>query len=564
MKPIIILFILVQIIHFAGTWKLYVKAGRKAWEAAVPVYNAFVLTKIINRPWWWVLLLFVPVINLLMFPSFWVETVRSFGREKTTDVILAVLTLGFYIFYLNYSDDVTYLKDRQLKPYTKAGEWVTSIVFAVIAATLVHNYFMRPYTIPTPSLEKSLLVGDYLFVSKFHYGARIPMTALSLPMVHDTMPFPVKFRSYSTAVELPYMRLPGLQKIKRNEIVVFNWPADTVRFFRDRSGIHVDKPLDKRSNYVKRCVGIPGDELEIKDARIYINGNPTVMPDRAEIQRFYTVETKEFLSNAMIKKWNLWKEFKYRFYATGVANFNRLMQNPAFARIIKNKEYKDSIVEFESYYRMKPGEVRSLGIKALNKVTMNLTDGLAEKLKTYPGVTRVEVQSVPKGHYNPAIFPHSPAYPWSTDNFGPIRIPAKGETVALTPENLPLYRRIISEYEHNDLKVEGDKILINGKPADSYTFQQDYYWMMGDNRNNSEDSRFWGFVPFDHVVGKPVFIFWSVEQSDKPLMKRIRWDRVFTTVHGTGKRVSYLPHFIVFLVLWQVVSFLRKRRKAAS
>ena len=561
---ILILFIVIQVIHFAGTWKLYRLAGRKAWEAVIPVYNAYVLTKIIRRPWWWVILLFIPVINLLMFPAFWVETLRSFGKEKTSDVILAVLTLGFYIMILNYNKDTVYLKERQLKPHTKAGEWVTSIVFAVIAATIVHNYIMRPYTIPTPSLEKSLLVGDYLFVSKFHYGARIPMTLLSLPMVHDTMPFPTKFKSYSTALELPYMRLPGLQKIKRNEIVVFNWPADTVRFFRDRSGIHVDKPVDKRSNYVKRCVGIPGDDLEIKDAHIYINGQPTLMPDRTKIQRFYTVTFKEYPSLSYLRRIGLSKEFKFRFYQTDIPTFTQLMTNPAFGRIIKQKIPHDSLMEFESYYTFKPNEVKRLKLKPQNKVTMNLTDKLVEELKNNKGIASVELQSTPKGTYNPAIFPHSPDYPWSTENYGPVHIPAKGETVALNMKNLPLYKRIIDVYENNDLEVEGDQILINGKLADSYTFKQDYYWMMGDNRNNSEDARFWGFVPFDHVVGKPVFIWWSVEQSDKPLMQRIRWDRVFTTVHGEGERVSYLIPFVILVILWQVLSFVIKRRKSAS
>ena len=176
----LLLFILaVQIIHFAGTWKLYQKAGRQAWEAAIPVYNAVILMKIINRPWWYTILLFVPIVNLIMFPVIWVETLRSFGRNSNTDTLLGVVTLGFYIYYINYSVDVTHIPDRSLQPRTVAGEWISSILFAVVAATLVHTYFMQPFTIPTSSLEKTLLVGDYLFVSKFHYGARTPMTPIS-------------------------------------------------------------------------------------------------------------------------------------------------------------------------------------------------------------------------------------------------------------------------------------------------------------------------------------------------------------------------------------------------
>ena len=183
-----IFFLIIQVIHFLGTWKLYVKAGRNAWEAAIPVYNGIVLMQIIKRPKWWIILLFIPIINLLMFPVIWVETIRSFGRNSKMDTILVILTLGFYIYYVNYILDVAYIEDRSLHPKTGAGEWVSSIVFAIIAATLVHTYFMQPYTIPTSSLEKTLLVGDFLFVSKFHYGARTPMTTVAAPMVHDTIP----------------------------------------------------------------------------------------------------------------------------------------------------------------------------------------------------------------------------------------------------------------------------------------------------------------------------------------------------------------------------------------
>ena len=191
----LIFILILQLVHFLGTWKLYIKAGRKAWEAGVPIYNAIVLMKIINRPWWWTILLFIPIVNLIMFPVVWVETIRSFGRNSTTDTVLVLLTLGLYIYYINYTQDVTYIEDRSLKPRTSAGEWVSSILFAVVAATIVHTYFMQPYTIPTSSLEKTLLVGDFLFVSKFHYGARVPMTTLAAPMVHDTLPV-VKTKSH--------------------------------------------------------------------------------------------------------------------------------------------------------------------------------------------------------------------------------------------------------------------------------------------------------------------------------------------------------------------------------
>ncbi|HHC80873.1 MAG TPA: signal peptidase I, partial [Flavobacteriia bacterium] len=281
----LLFFLLIQVIHFFGTWKLYVKAGRKAWEAAVPVYNAIVLMQIINRPKWWVILLFIPIINLFMFPVIWVETIRSFGKNSTIDTVLVLITFGFYIYYVNYMLDVEHVKGRSIKPKTGTGEWVSSIIFAIIAATLVHTYFMQPYTIPSSSLEKTLYIGDFLFVSKFHYGARVPMTTIAAPMVHDTIPL-LKTKSYlfsddfskrktawANKFQLPYFRLPGLQKIQRNDIVVFNQPADTLLdmndFYPDRNYY---KPIDKKTNLVKRCVAIAGDSLEIRDGYVYING----------------------------------------------------------------------------------------------------------------------------------------------------------------------------------------------------------------------------------------------------------------------------------------------------
>lgn len=515
-----IFFLLIQVIHFIGTWKLYQKAGRQAWEAIVPIYNAYVLTKIINRPWWWVILLFIPVINLMMFPAFWVETVRSFGKEKSIHVLLAVFTLGFYILYLNYFEDVKYQEKRQLRAFTKIGIFITDVVFAVIAATIVHNYFIRPYTIPTSSLEKSLLIGDYLFVSKFHYGARVPMTPLALPMVHDTLPISrkrgLKFKSYVKDVSLPYMRLPALQKVKRNDIVVFNWPVDTVRYFFDTSDIHVYKPIDKKSNYVKRCVAIPGDSLSIKDGYVYINGERTKLPDRAKTQYYYYVDTGG-------KRLNL-----QRF--------------------------------IEEYHITEGGQLKD------GRLMLNLTEEAADYLKSVKTIKSVTRKIDTIGKYNSRVFPHDPQYPWTVDNFGPIYLPKKGDQVALNEESMPFYKRIIETYENNDLTIDGDTYYINGEEMDTYTFKQNYYWMMGDNRHNSEDARFWGYVPQDHIVGKPVFIWFSIEKKDprnpKSFFQRIRKERVFTTVNGSGEPKSYLVHSLIGIALiWGFFAWKKRRKK---
>ena len=518
-----IFFLLLQVIHFLGTWKLYVKAGRKAWEAAIPIYNAIVLMQIIKRPKWWVILLFIPIINLLMFPVVWVETIRSFGKSSRLDTILVILTLGLYIYYVNYMLDVEYIEDRSLTPRTGAGEWISSITFAIIAATLVHTYFMQPYTIPSSSLEKSLLIGDFLFVSKFHYGARVPMTTIAAPMVHDTIPI-IKKKSYlfsddfsnrKTSLlnkfQLPYLRLPGFQKIERNEIVVFNQPADTLL---DMNDFHPDrnyyKPIDKKTNLVKRCVGIPGDSLEIRNGYVFINGKRTVLPDRAKPQ--------------------------YNFYVnTGGQSINQ-------ASLTKRYNVREG-------GRMQDGNYR-----------FTLTDTEAARITKNPAVKSVTKSIQPKGS-DGNVFPHIPSLGWNTDNFGPIYIPQKGKTVELTSESLPFYKRIITEYEKNTLIVNGDEILINGKDVSTYTFKQDYYWMMGDNRQNSLDARYWGYVPFDHVVGKPVFIWFSWETNEKGINK-VRWNRMFTTVGGSGEPVSYLYYFLGALGLWFVYDFLRKRKKA--
>ena len=226
----LIFFLIVQVVHGLGTWKLYKSAGYKSLYSFIPIYNGLILLKIVRRPWWWIFLFFIPIVNLLIFPVVWVETSRSFGKNSTIDTWLSIISLGFFIYSINYSEKAEYIVDRDLNPGTGMGEWISSIIFAVILATIVHTYFIQPYIIPTGSLEKTLLVGDFLFVSKFHYGARVPQTAVSFPMVHDTI-VGTGIRSYLNKPQIPYFRLPGFEKIKRNEIVTFSWPADTVRKF---------------------------------------------------------------------------------------------------------------------------------------------------------------------------------------------------------------------------------------------------------------------------------------------------------------------------------------------
>jgi signal peptidase I len=527
----LIFILIIQIIHGLSTWKLYRKAGRKPIESFIPVYNLVIMMKIAKRPLWWVLLPFIPIINLLMIPIVWIEFIRSFGKNSTKDTLLVLLTFGFYIAFLNYaSKDISYIENRDLRPKSKAEETIGSLVFAIIVATLVHTYIIQPFTIPSSSLEKTLYTGDFLFVSKINFGARVPMTSIALPMVHDSIPgvglksylfnddFNKKETSLMNKFQLPYLRFPALEEIKRNEIVVFNQPADTLRnmdnFNPDRSYY---KPIDKKTNLVKRCVGIPGDTLEIREGDIYINGKISVLPKSAKAQYNFLIDTK---GQAISQD-----ELKYTYGAREGLKYD----NGYFA-LTNTGEY-----------------------------FLTLTDGEAKLIASNPIVKSVKKQLTPKGE-DGNVFPHVQSLGWNIDNYGPIYIPKKGKTIKLTMETLPFYKRIIEEYEHNDLQLKGKLIIVNGKASNTYTFKQNYYWMMGDNRQNSLDARFWGYVPFDHVVGKPVFIWLSLEKDGKGFNK-VRWNRVFSLVNSNGEPKSYLIHFLILVIICAGINKLIKNRK---
>jgi len=559
-----IFFLAVQLIHFGGSWKLYQKAGRKSWEALIPVYNAVVLMQIIRRPKWWVILLFVPVINLMIFPVVWVETLRSFGKNSSLDTALGILTFGLYTYTINYSNQVQYQADRSLVPRTWFGEWISALIFAITAATLVHNYFIQPYIIPTGSLEKTLLIGDFLFVSKFHYGARAPMTAVAFPMVHDTLPI-VKTKSYLNFPQLPYFRLPGFQKVERNEIVVFSWPADTVRqFFVKEKGVR--KPIDKKSNYVKRCVGIPGDTLSIVDGFVHINGERSILPERAKTQYVHTAYRAKGISGRKLAS-EKFKDFSRKYRIDNISNESYQAILPYIYGIYSNERDNFVVIspaagipdEVAREQRLKMSEI----LEPQKELLLTLAE--ADRLNTVMGLDSVIRQVNRSKTPNTSFFPNHLPYDWNEDNFGPIVLPRAGTSVDLSLQNLPLYKKIIREYEKNLLTVKDGAIFINGKETTQYRFQQDYYWMMGDNRHRSEDSRYWGFVPEDHIVGKPVLIWFSIEGINDGIRNwRIRWDRVMTTVKGEGKAFAFGPYVFGIIVIWQIIAFILRRKKAHS
>lgn len=380
-------------------------------------------------------------------------------------------------------------------------DWGSAIFFAVVVATLIHIFFFQMYVIPSPSMEKTLVEGDYIYVSKLAYGPKMPNTPIAFPLVHNIMPFSTTAKSFCDIWQRPYHRLKGFGKVERNDVVVFNFPAgdtvimentqqsyyDVLRNYEEQFGkaegrkrLHeqftiVARPVDKRDNYIKRCVAISGDSIMIRDAKLYVNNLPS---NKLPEQQFnYNIESTQPLTQA---------------------TFESLGINP-------------STVYFEQigdkFYYITP-----------------LTDKMIAELKGYKQINNITRQS--KGE---SVFPFNELFSWTEDDFGPLWIPKKGATIALTEENIALYRRAIEVYEANRFEIKDGKVFINGKQSDSYTFKMDYFWMMGDNRHNSLDSRYWGLVPEDHIVGRAEFIWLSIDPY-KSFPDNIRWERMFTKI----------------------------------
>lgn len=381
------------------------------------------------------------------------------------------------------------MKAKQEKSASR--EWFDSVLFAVVAATLIRWLFFSAFVIPTPSMENTLLVGDYLFVSKLHYGTATPVTPLQIPLTHQTI-WGTEIPSYLEWIKLPQYRLPGFTDVKRGDVAVFYLPVEHPEAYQKYGTVLPNlrpHPLDLRSNYIKRCVAQAGDKLEIRGGQVYVNGKVEANPLRMQNEYFVSTTT-------LVNEKNV-------FHKNGITDYFPFTET-----------YNDSIASNdESGYIVKT------------------TQALAEKMKSYDFVKRVEPIFLSKGLKEPHLFPGYEAVDWNKDNYGPIVVPRKGSTVDLTPENASLYGEIIRNYDGNEgVSLEGGKITQNGKVLEKYTFRQDYYFMMGDNRHNSADSRYWGFVPKDHIVGKAVFVWMSIDPDPTRFFNKIRWDRLFRVI----------------------------------
>jgi signal peptidase I len=510
----LLLFIITLVAGLIGLYGMFRKAGISPWKALIPLYNTWCMVEKMQLKRIWFFLQLIPIVG--QFITIWIciKFVEHFGRFGLLHHAATVLIPFIYFPYLGYSDNEKYAGIPVVKNYKKGAirEWIDAAAFAIVAATIIRTFVFEAYTIPTPSMEKTLLVNDFLFVSKFSYGPRIPNTPLAIPFMHNTI-MGTSTKSYVEWIHLPYIR--WFEKpVKRNDVVVFNFPVndtlinDEVNFGSrvtyyqevrrrmieekipedearrrvwDQYGDEIiTRPVDKRENFIKRCVAIAGDTLQIKNRIVYINNVAQPLPEYHEFK--YDVTTDAPLDPDQLN-------------AVGI-QFNIDDENKNQVHQIQNNLYE-----------------------------ISMTNGEMASLKMMPMVKNIQPATLYPNDKSPYLFPFegTGTENWTVDDYGPMWIPKKGGTIPLTPDNVIRYKRCIAVYEHNKFEDKNGQYFVNNEPATTYTFKMDYYWMMGDNRHNSLDSRFWGFVPEDHVVGKASLIWFSYDRGP-------RWSRIFQKI----------------------------------
>lgn len=504
----LIAFLIYNLIYGASTWQLYKNAGRKPQEAFIPFYNFWIGLTLIKRPKWWIVLFFTPIVAPIMWVVYWVDFGRSFGKRALTDAILMIITIGLYSFYLNYVEKPDYKGPEERK-----STLIAALLFAIVLATLVHNWLLQPMVVPTGSMENTIRIGDALFVDKVSYGVRVPITPIGIPFSEF-----INRKAFIDQARLPYMRLPGWNKLKANDIVVFNYPTDSAF-----------SAIDRKDNYVKRLVGMPGDSIEFDDSVLKINGEVFQPKKDAWVQNKYTVTTKvPFSGQVMYDSFSLLENVDYQIVGRSESQYTYLFSA--------------------------------------------LTKDMATQLKNNPNVLSVDQLISAKGNKDEkkyadgridstyTIFPLDKN--WNQDNYGPLYIPKKGDQIKLTKDNITQYYNLIKIYENHDLKIDGDQFWIDGQKTDHYTVEQDYYFMIGDNRNQSLDARFFGYVPEDHIIGRPILVWANFNGLFEPAPNKFLWERWMTSINNDNpNKTSYRYYALVALIIFFGWDYFRVKKK---
>ncbi|MCZ2084443.1 MAG: signal peptidase I [Flavobacteriales bacterium] len=536
--------IILSIIMGISTWKLFKKMGYNPLFTFVPFYNYFIILKETEHSKWWTILSYVPIIGPIMMTVFHLFLMRHFGKKSFVQTLLTIFLPFIYLAVVNYSKDTEVEKDEELYfteeelASKKKDTFAGSITFAVVFATIIHVFVTQPFGIPTGSMERTLLVGDFLFVNKWTYGFRMPMRPVALPFLQGTIMDTGEKgnpkddpKSYVDAIKLPYTRILQIKKPQKNDIVVFNYPQDSVH-----------TAIDRKDPYVKRCVAVAGDVLEMRAGRLFVNGKPEVTLGDQQKQHKYIATTGSQLDiPALYKIYGFLPVQEIQTQSGFMYDFQGLTDKTA-------KEIKElpQVIDIKEHIWEKDSAAVSYKVNAAR-------DAYTKNIDT-----------------TQSIFPINKK--WNQDWYGPLRIPKKGDVVTLNQETLPEYQWIISEYEHHHLENKNGKIFIDGKEATQYTIQQDYYMMIGDNRDASLDARFFGFVPEENIVGSPMFTWLSIQGlfkdngSTYQAHKKIRWDRMFKATNtGELHKTSYWWVAVLILGLffgWDfIMKFFKKKKE---